>query len=258
MRIATLLLGFLLATGAEAALVTETVEYRHGGQVFKGYLAYDDANLERRPGILVVPEWWGVNDYVKSRAEQLADMGYLAFVVDMYGDGRVTTNPKQAAEWAGKVRGTPLMRERVNAGLKVLRGHELSSPMDVAAIGFCFGGSGVLELAYSGADVRGVVSFHGNLPAPKPEDAARIKARVLVLHGADDPFIKPEEVVDFVQGMRKAKTDSHMVVYGNAVHAFTNPRADEAGIPGVAYNELAAERAWGHMQDFFGEIFTPN
>ena len=258
MRIATLLFGLLLAFGANAALVTETVEYRHGGQVFKGYLAYDDTHLERRPGILVVPEWWGINDYVKARAEQLADMGYLAFVVDMYGDGRVTDDPKRAAQWAGQVRGTPLMRERIVAGLEVLRRHALASPQDIAAIGFCFGGGGVLELAYSGADVRGVVSFHGNLPALEPRDAARIKARVLVLHGADDPFVKAEEVVAFVEGMRRAKTDWHMVVYGNAVHAFTNPDADTAGIPGVAYNELAAERAWGHMQDFFAEIFTPN
>lgn len=245
----------LVAIAAHAELVTETVQWQQAGTAFKGYLAYDDASMERRPAVLVVPEWWGVNDYVRMRAEQLADMGYLALVVDMYGNGRSTTDAKQAAKWANEVRESGLMRERVAAGLKALTQHKLTDAENIAAIGFCFGGTAVLELAYSGAAVNGVVSFHGNLPAPQSADLERIQARILVLHGADDPFVKQADIDAFIDGMRKAKPDWHMVIYGDAMHAFTNPDADKAGISGVAYNEQAAERSWNHMQDFFAEIF---
>lgn len=256
MRALMLLVLSLCTVSAQAALVTKTLEYTVDGETFRGYLAYDDSRLERRPGVLVLPEWWGVNDYVKLRAEQLADMGYVAFVADMYGKGRNTTDPKQAGAWAGEVRGTPKMVQRAAAALKVLAAHQLTDAASLAAIGFCFGGTGVLELAFSGAGLAGVVSFHGTLPTP-PAERDRIKAKVLVLHGAEDPFVKPEQLQNFIAGMGRTGADWHMVIYGDAVHAFTNPAADQAGIKGVAYNEVAAERAWNDMQDFFADIFAP-
>src|SRR5690606_22834271 len=156
---AGLMLG-LTSMVANAELVAETLRWRQGGMAFEGYLAYDDANLERRPAVLVVPEWWGINDYSRMRAEQLAEMGYLALVVDMYGNGRSTTDAEQAAAWAKEVRGER-MRERMAAAFKALQGHKLADRENVAAIGFCFGGTAVLEFAYGGAPVNGVVSFHG-------------------------------------------------------------------------------------------------
>lgn len=248
-----LLLG-LSSMVVHAELVAETLQWRQGSTVFEGYLAYDDANLERRPAVLVVPEWWGINDYTRMRAEQLAEMGYLALVVDMYGDGRSTSDAEQAAAWAKQVRGQR-MRERMEAAFKALQAHKLADRENIAAIGFCFGGTAVLEFAYDGAPVNGVVSFHGNLPAPQAADLKRISTRILVLHGADDPFVKQQDIEAFMDGMRMAQVDWQMIVYGGAVHAFSNPDADQAGLEGVAYNERAAERSWAHMQDFFAEIF---
>lgn len=255
----SLLLALLLCLSgvAQARLVTQELDYRVGGQTMRGYLAYDDASLEKRPGVLVVPEWWGVNEYTRMRAEQLAEMGYLAFVADMYGKGRSTADPRQAGAWAKEAKGGQRLRERANAALDVLVRQKLVDAEQLAAIGFCFGGTAVLELAYSGAPVAGVVSFHGGLTAPSQEDLSRIKARFLVLHGADDPHVSREEIHAYMDGMRKAKADWQMVFYGNAVHAFTNPQADEAKLPGVAYNEQAAEQAWGEMQGFFADLFSP-
>ena len=184
--ILSILLSLFLATSAHAALQTGTVEYTYDGSDFIGYMAWDDSFTGKRPGVLVVPEWWGLNDYARMRADQLAQMGYVAFAVDMYGGGKSTGDRDQAAQLAKQVRGTPLMRQRALAGLQVLSAHERVNPRQVAAIGFCFGGTGVLELAYAGADIAGVVSFHGGLTVPSEADQARIKTRILILHGAAD------------------------------------------------------------------------
>jgi dienelactone hydrolase len=239
---------------AHAGLVTETVAYKHGDTELEGYLAFDPSRPGKRPGVLVVHEWWGLNDYARMRAEQLAEMGYVAFALDMYGKGVNTTDAGEAAKLSGQFKGKPLLAERARAGLEVLMKHEKVDPDRVAAIGFCFGGTTVLELAYTGADLAGVVSFHGNPTVPK--DPAKISARVLVLHGADDFFVSDESIKAFQDAMRKGKVDWQMIYYGGAVHAFTNPAADKAGIKGVAYQEKAARRSWKHMQDFFSEIFA--
>jgi dienelactone hydrolase len=233
---------------------TETVNYQHGDATLKGYLAYDDATTGKRPGVLVIHEWWGLNDYAKSRARQLAELGYVAFAADMYGDGATTTDPKQAGQWSGEVKGGPLIRERSALALDLLRKHERVDPERIAAIGYCFGGTTVLELAYSGADVAGVVPFHGGLTIPKEEDAIRTK--LLVLHGAADFFIKPETIDEFQKTLEERGTDWQMIYYSGAVHAFTNPDADKAGIDGVAYDAAADRRSWGHMRMFFDEIFA--
>jgi dienelactone hydrolase len=252
---ALLVLG--MATASYGKIVTQSVPYKQDGTALEGFLAYDDAVKGKRPGVLVVHEWWGLNDFAKKVTERLAQLGYVAFAADMYGQGKVTKNPDQARVWATEVRGnTALMRERAKAGLKVLAQNKLVDPQRLAAIGFCFGGTAVLELAYSGADVRGVVSFHGGLTAPQPGDLKNIKASFLVLHGADDTHVTPEAIAAFQDGMRKAKADWQMVLFGNAVHSFTNPEATGLNLPGVAYNAKAASRSFKYMELFFNEIFA--
>lgn len=238
-----------------AKVVGQTVEYRHQDTVMKGYLAYDDAVAGKRPGVLVVHEWWGLNDFARQQADKLAEMGYVALAADMYGGGKVTRDPEEARKLAGQLRDTPLLRARAGAGLAALAGHELVDSAKLAAIGFCFGGTTVLELAYSGADLRGVVSFHGGLTAPRPEDR-NLKAKILVLHGADDPLVKPEEIAAFQDGMRQAGTDWQMIYYGGAVHSFTNPAAGTDKSKGVAHDPKAAARSWQHMQLFLKELFS--
>jgi dienelactone hydrolase len=244
------------ATPARAALHTETVEYKAGDVACRGYLAYDDAVSERRPGVLVVHEWQGLNDYARSRADQLATMGYVAFAADMYGDGKVAKDNKESAAWANALRGDrPLLRSRVQAALAVLRARPQCDPARVAAIGFCFGGTTVLELARSGADVNGVVSFHGGLSTPMPAGPGAIKAHVLVLSGADDRSVTPDDIAAFKKEMDDGGADWEMVTYGHAVHGFSNPAGGNDPSSGYAYNPKAAARSWQAMQDFFGEIF---
>ena len=251
-----LLLAFLMAAPSQAKMVTHPVEYKQDGTVLQGYLAYDDAISGKRPGVLVVHEWWGLNDYVKKRAEQVAALGYVAFACDLYGKGVVTKDPKEAAGHAGHLRGQPLMRERAKAGLEVLAKHKFTDPQRLAAMGYCLGGTTVLELAYSGADVKGVASFHGGLHLPQPQDPRPIKAKILVLHGADDPRIKPEEIAAFQEAMRQAQADWQMIYYGGAVHSFTNPGADAFKMKGIGYSASADQRSWQHLKDFLQEIFA--
>lgn len=250
-----LLLILFLSLPAAAKIVSKPVEYQHGGTVFKGHLAYDDAKTGKRPGVLVVHEWWGLNDYVRSRVDQLARLGYVAFALDMYGKDVWTTDPNKAKELMGHLQGSPLLRARANAGLDILRNNQRVDPKRIAAIGYCFGGTTVLELAFGGADVAGVASFHGGLTVPKPEDEGKIKAKILVLHGADDSFISADAINAFQEAMRKANADWQMVYFGGTVHSFTNPGADRVGIKGIAYNRKADERSWGYLQMFFKEIF---
>lgn len=251
-----LILCLALAGGAQAKVITQTVEYKQDGTVLEGFLAYDDAIKGPRPGVLVVHEFWGLNDFAKKRAEKLAEMGYVALAADMYGKGVVTKDPQEARKLAGHLRGTPLMRTRALAGLDLLKQNKLVDPKRLAAIGFCFGGTTVLELAYAGADLAGVASFHGGLPALKPEDAQNLKAKILVLHGAEDPHIKAEEIAAFQEGLKKAGADWQMVYYGDAVHSFANPEAGLDKSKGAAYNAKAAARSWKEMQLFFQEIFS--
>ncbi len=251
-----LIMAVLIATGAQAEVRTERIEYKHGDTLLEGFLAYDDTVTGKRPGVLVVHEWWGLNDYAKRRAEQLARLGYVAFCLDMYGKGKVTADPKVAGEWAGVFRNDrPLGRARAAAGLEVLKSRPQVDPARISAIGYCFGGTVVLEMARSGADLKGVVSFHGGLATPTPADARNIKGKVLVLHGADDLFEQPSEIAAFQEEMRQASVDWQMVYYGSAVHSFTNPESGKAGIKGVGYNEAADRRSWLAMRNFFDEIF---
>ncbi len=246
----------ILATEVQAKLVTKSVEYRQDGNVCKGYLAYDDASRGKRPGVLVVHEYWGLNDFARKKAEQLAGLGYVAFAADMYGQGLVTQDPKEAARLAGDLRGNkPLLQARAQAALKVLAETPVADPQRLAAIGFCFGGTTVLELAYAGADLKGVVSFHGGLTSPSPEELKGIKAAILVLHGADDPHVKAEDIAAFQEAMRRGGIDWQMIFFGGAVHAYMNPAANNRAA-GVAYDARAARRSWQYMRDFFKELFA--
>ena len=255
--ISTLALAALMSAAVEAKVVTRTVEYQHEGQALKGYLAYDDARSGPRPGILVVHEWWGLNDYTRSRTRQLAEMGYVAFAPDMFGDGKTTRDPKEAQAWASAVGSKPgLMAARAKAGLDVLRKQPQTSVEQLGAIGFCFGGNAVLQLAYAGVNLAGgAVSFHGLLAVPDAQQARQIKSTILVLHGAEDTFIKPETIEAMRKALDAAKADWFMVTYANAVHAFTNPDADSFKIPGIGYNEKAAKRSWDEMARFFKTQF---
>ena len=233
----------------------EKTEYRHADAVLEGYLAYDDALKGKLPGVIIVHDWWGVGPYVKKRAEQIAGLGYVAFVVDMYGkDMRPKTN-EEASKLVGPFRADRhLMRSRVGAGLDELKKRDFADPARLSAIGYCFGGGTVLELARSGADIQGVVSFHGNLDTPHPQDAANIKAKVLVCHGADDPLVPPAQVAAFEDEMRKGLVDWQMITYGGAMHSFTNPGAHDPA-HGLDYNAAADKRSWEAMKLFFSEIF---
>jgi dienelactone hydrolase len=244
------------ASLAQAKTVFKPVEYKQGQTVLEGLSVYDDGVKGKRPAVLVVHQWKGLGDYEKKRAEMLAQLGYNVFAVDIYGKGIRPANPQDAAAEAGKYKeNRSLLRARVNAGLDVLKEHELTDPMRIAVIGYCFGGTTALELARSGADVAGVVSFHGGLSAPNPEDAKNIKGKVLALHGADDPFVPQTEVAAFEEEMRKAGVDWALTAYGNAVHSFTDWNAGTDNSKGAAYNEKADKRSWEAMKDFFAEVF---
>ena len=254
------LLALVLAPAVSAKIITKPVAYEHNGVQLEGHLAYDDQKTSgaKLPGVLVIPEWWGLNDYVKSRARQLAELGYVAFVADMYGSGIVTADPKKAGELAGPFYGKPLFAERARAGLDQLLGQPFVDSARVASIGYCFGGAASQALAYSGAPLAGIVSFHGSLVPASPDAAAKNKARFLICHGAVDPFISKADLDAFLESMNTGKFDFQFISYADAVHAFTNPGADEIaaqGLKGVGYNAAADRRSWQHMKLFFDEIF---
>ncbi|WP_016952472.1 dienelactone hydrolase family protein [Anabaena sp. PCC 7108] len=238
-----------------AAIRTQNIEYKQGNTILEGYLAYDDAIKGKRPGVLVVHDWTGLQTFTKKRTEQLAKLGYVAFAADIYGKGVRPKNQQESGTQATIYRqDRKLLRQRVTAGLQVLQNYQLTDPKRIAAIGYCFGGGTVLELARSGANIQGVVSFHGNLDTPNPADAKNIKSKVLVLHGADDPFVPKEQLQGFENEMRQANVDWQLISYGGAVHAFTNPEAKNDP-KGALYNPIAEQRSWKAMRQFFGEIF---
>ena len=246
----------IAALSAHSEIVSKPVEYKQGDTVLEGVSVYDDAIQGKRPAVLVVHQWKGLGDYEKKRAEMLARLGYNVFAADIYGKGIRPQTPQAAGAEAGKYKNDrTLLRARVRAGLDVLMSHELTGPKRIAAIGYCFGGTTVLELARSGAEIAGVVSFHGGLGSPTPGDARNIKARVLVLHGADDPNVPPKEVAGFEDEMRQGGVDWQLVAYGGAVHSFTDWNAGNDNSKGAAYNERADRRSWEAMQQFFAELF---
>jgi len=239
-------------TQAHATVQSKTIPYEHGGVVLEGDLAWDDAFDCQRPAVLVVHEWWGLNDSARSRADKLARLGYVAFTLDMYGKGKMTKHPKQA----GEIRKNVLnWQRRAELGLGILRQQKSVDVKRIAAIGYCFGGATVLQLAYSCTGVKGVVSFHGSLPTPEANQGKNIQTKILVCHGADDTFVPKPKIEKFREALRTANTDWQFVSYGGARHSFTNPDADKAGIDGSKYNASADKRSWAHMRAFLQELF---
>ncbi len=259
MRLALLALVLTVVTISRAAVVEKPVEYLAGKDTLKGYIAYDDNLKEKRPGILVVHEWWGNNDYSRMRASMLAQLGYVAFALDMYGNGRQANNPDEAGKLAGEVgKDLPLMTARFTAALDELKKNEFVDPTRIGAIGYCFGGGVVLNMARQGVDLRGVVSFHGNLATQAPAEKGKVKAQILVCNGADDKFASAQVIKDFKGEMKSAGVGFTFINYAGSVHAFTNPAATELGkkfnMP-IAYNEKADKKSWRDMQNFFKKVF---
>lgn len=234
---------------------THTVQYQHGDVTLVGYYAYDDAYHEKRPAVLVCPDWSGRNAFADQKAELLASLGYVGFAVDIYGSGRVGTNKDENTELMTPfISDRTLLRNRLLSAFDAVKTLEQVDPDKIGGIGFCFGGLCILDLARSGVDIKGVISLHGLLNAPQDLTPVKVKAKVLVLHGYDDPMVTPEDVMTFQNEMTSAKVDWQFHTYGNTKHAFTNPSANDDAF-GTVYNSLAEKRAMRAMKDFFAEVF---
>lgn len=245
-----------ISTGlSRGDVVGEIIEYESAGAICEGWHAYDDSIEGQRPSILISHQWTGLTDYEKMRAEMLVELGYNVFALDIYGKG-IRPQPPESGKMAGKYKGDrALYRIRLSDGLNILKGLPQTDTTKIAAIGYCFGGTGVLELARSGADVRGVVSFHGGLSTPTTEDAKNIVCEVVALHGAADPFVPVDEVAEFHKEMLGANVAYTFTAYPDAVHAFTQKFAGDDPSKGAAYNAEADAESWMAMKAFFQRIF---
>lgn len=251
---------FLITSAANAKLITIELSYPAGDTNLKGYLAYDDATNDKRPGVLVVHEWWGHNEYARKRARMLAELGYVAFAVDMYGEGRTAAHPDDAGKMASAIGSNPeLGKLRFDAARKALAAQDTVDSKNIAAIGYCFGGAVVLNMAQLGEPLKGVVSFHGSL-APQPSlKKNSVTAKMLILNGADDPFVTAEQITAFKAAMDQANVDYTFINYPGAKHSFTSAEADEYGkkfnMP-LAYNKSADEASWAEMQMFLKKVLA--
>lgn len=242
----------LLAGASWAAVRTEKITYQDGDQACQGVLAWDDAAGEKRPGVMIVHEWWGLDDYATSRAKQLAELGYVAFCADMYGAGKIAEHPQQAGEMAGLVRkNVAAWRQRAQAGLSVLKSRPECQSEKLAVIGYCFGGSTALQIAFGGGDVKAVVSFHGALPVPTAEEVRQTRAKILVCHGGADTFIPDSTIASFRGALDAGHAKYEFVSYPGVKHSFTVKSADSRGVPGLKYDQAADEDSWKRMLALF-------
>jgi dienelactone hydrolase len=261
MKLKFVSLVMMVAAGtAWGDLVTKEVEYDGGGVTMKGYLAYDGAVEGKRPGVLVVHEWWGHNDYARKRADMLAKLGYVALAVDMYGNGKTAAHPEDAGKFSGEVMANmESAQARFLAAMDLLKGQAQTDPEKIGAIGYCFGGGVVLQMARMGVDLDGVASFHGSLGTAKEAEFGDVKAMVLVCHGAADQFISEDQVQAFKQEMNSADARMRFVSYPGALHGFTNPAADlmggKFGLP-LGYDKVADENSWEELKVFLSKAFA--
>ncbi|GLI40097.1 dienelactone hydrolase family protein [Geobacter hydrogenophilus] len=251
--------GLLGVSTADAAIRGKVVEYRDGEVTMKGYLAWNDAVKGKRPGVLVVHEWWGLNDYARKRARMLAELGYTALAVDMYGGGKEALHPDDAGAFSSAVmKNMDLMAARFRAAMDLLGKQPTVDAGRIGAIGYCFGGAVVLNMARQGLDLKGVASFHGNLATAKPAEPGAVKAKVMAFNGGADTFITPEQVGAFAAEMARAGADFRFISYTGAKHSFTNPDADayarKFGLP-LAYDAAADRDSWDEMSRFFRRVF---
>ena len=255
----TAFLGLALTGKVCAQIHSEVVNYEIAGHPFQGYISYDDAITGRRPGILVVHEWWGHNAYVRKRADMLAKLGYTAFALDMYGTGKLAAHPDDAKKFMEATLSDMKVAEtRFNEAKRLFMKHTLVEPNKIAAIGYCFGGGTVLHMARIGTDLAGVVSFHGSLSTEQKAKPGQIKAKLLVFNGAEDPFVTREQITEFKQEMKSAGADLDFVDYPGVKHSFTNPDADDYGrrfnMP-LVFNAQADKDSWERMQQFLKQVF---
>jgi dienelactone hydrolase len=244
-------------TTVQPKMKEETVDYTLDTVNMKGFVVYDESSDKKRPAVLVVPEWWGLNDYTRSRARQLAGLGYIAFAIDLYGNGQVAANPDEAKKWTTPFyQDMPMAKARFDAALVKLKSYPQVDTNNIAAIGYCFGGTQVLNAARLGDNLKGVVSFHGGL-AGAPADKNLLKAKILVCHGEADQFVKPAEVAQFKKQMDSIQADYTFKSYPGATHAFTNPDATLIGqkfkMP-IEYNAAADSASWKDMKSFFSTV----
>ena len=246
-----------VATAAAAKVQTKAMEYTQGGTVLKGFLAWDDAAKGKRPGVLVVHEWWGQNEHARAQAERLAKAGYVGFALDMYGNGKVATHPDDAMAFAKEATKDPeTAKARFDAALELLKRQPQVEPEKIGVFGYCFGGGVALNMARAGEDLDAVVTFHGSLqPATGPAEPGKVKPAILVLAGGADPMVPREKVQAFEKEMKDAGADVRVITYPNAKHAFTNPAADWAGMPGLAYDASADRESWKAATAFLRKVF---
>jgi dienelactone hydrolase len=236
---------------------SETIEYRDGDLMLKGFVAFDDCRVGKRPGILVNPEAFGLGPHAKSRAERLAQLGYVALAADPFGGGAIAKDPDEAMKLSTSfLSDVAKLRARAHAGLRALAAHPQVDATRLVSIGYCLGGTFSLELARDGAALCGIVSFHGGLQTQRPAVAGQVKAKILVCNGNDDPFVPAEHVASLIAEMNEAGADWQYIDYGGTVHSFTNPEADSRGLPALKYNKLSDERSWKAMLNFFDEILA--
>ena len=251
-----ILIIFLLTKTTMSQIHKESIQYKDGGAILEGCIAYDESLVNKRPGILVVHEYFGLNDYTKMRCEMLAKLGYFAFAADIYGKGVIAKTPDEAGKLAGIYRNDrSLMRSRITAAYNEIKQQKFVDADYIAVMGYCFGGTVAIELGLTGADLKGIVSFHGGLEFPNSDDFKNIKGKVLICHGADDPFANLEKVIKVQNQLKDAGVNYELDLYGGTVHSFTNPASGSDPSKGVAYNEQADKRSWEKMKDFFVEIF---
>ena len=246
------------ASVANAEVRTREIEYKQGDTVLQGLVAWDDGVKGRRPGVLVVHEWWGHNEHARDQAKRLAAGGYVGFALDMFGKGKVTTHPKEAQAFMSEAKKDPaVIMARFRAALEQLKRDPHVDVEQLAAIGYCFGGSVVLDVARSGADLDGVVSFHGALTTQTPAERGKVKAKILVLTGAADPFVPGGQIEAFTREMKAADAKFQVVSFLDAKHGFTNPNAGKAGLEALEYNAEADKKSWVALLGFFKEVFPP-
>lgn len=237
-----------------AGLVEKTVDYKVDGKSHQGFYVAPEGK-EKLPAVLVVHDWLGLSDKTKEKAREIAELGYVVFAADVYGNDLKVTSPDEAGKTAGIFKSDrKKFRKSLWAAYETMLKQDRVEKGKTAAVGFCFGGTGVLEMARSGDRLKGVVSFHGGLDAPKPF-TKKFATKVIALHGADDPFVSASDLADFEQELREAKADWRLVKYGGAVHSFTDKTAGTDNTKGAAYNEAAHKRSWQEMKNFFAEIF---
>jgi dienelactone hydrolase len=259
MVVAALVSAIAVSASAEPNIMGQEVSYSSGATVMKGYLAYDKNIKGKRPGVLVVHEWWGHNEYARKRARMLAEMGYAALAVDMYGDGKQAMHPDEAGKFSSEVmKNFDTAKARFTAAMDLLKKQHMVDPGEIAAIGYCFGGGVVLNMARQGVDLKGVASFHGSLVPVNPAQPGSVKAKILVLHGGDDKFTTAEQIDAFKKEMKDAGADFQFITYPGAMHSFTNPDADtyakKFNLP-LGYNAEADKKSWAELGTFLGQIF---